>query len=93
MPMRMKIHTGCICMAFLQCVFSHVPANCLFQWVHIYTEYICMIFLYEDDIHKRKENHSKRALPIKLIPDTYHRHCHVEKFFHLTDCLVEKFST
>ena len=149
MPMRMKIHTGYICLSLMHfslcffliacmrwgkltlvpfvslfssdvgyqmCSQSAAHGNANLHWLHLYGfspvcvltcarklsvpvgAYLHWIHLYDFSLWgttfiKEKKNHSKRALPIKLIPDTCHRHCHVEKFFHLTDCLVEKFST
>ena len=39
-------HIGCICTAFLHCVFSHVFSNYLPDRMHSHIGYICLTFLH-----------------------------------------------
>ena len=41
----MQSHTGCICLTFLQCVFSCVSSKCLPEMKHSHTGCICLIWL------------------------------------------------
>ena len=41
----MQSHIGCICLAFLHCVFSNVPSNCLPAKMHSHIGCIYLTFL------------------------------------------------
>ena len=55
------IHTGCICLTFLHCVFSNEPSKRLDQSMHIHTDCIFLTFL-----HYAFSNESSNCLPERM---------------------------
>ena len=45
-PEWMQSHIGCICLAFLHCVFSNVSSNGLYRRMHNHIGCICLSFLH-----------------------------------------------
>ena len=62
---QMQSHTDCICVFFLQCVFSYESSNWLPKWMQSHTDCICLTFprySFSNEpskcVHKRKHNYT-----------------------------------
>ena len=66
LPEGMRSHIGCICLAFLYCVFSNVSSNGLPEKMHSHIGCICLTFL-----HCVFSNVSSNRLPEQ-------RHIHID---------------